>query len=291
MFRNVVVGVDGGPGGRDAIALGELLLAKDGKLALAHVHGGDTRMRQVSPDIAHSERSSAQELLEKTRSEAGVDAELLSFGSFSIGRGLHEIAERHGADLLVVGSHNQSLLGRVVVSDHTAEALNGAPCAVAVPPGGYVEHPAVLREIGVGYDESPESKHALDVAVQLAGDSGAKVSAFEAVSLPFGHRAKPEVVEKLVEDARARIAALGDIEPHAAFGHAAEELALYGASVDLLIIGSRGYGPIGRFVRGSTTRHLSRLARSPLLLLTRSAGPDEADETGADQRTAAAATT
>jgi nucleotide-binding universal stress UspA family protein len=289
MFRNVVVGVDGSPGSRDGIALGNLLLAKDGKLALAHVHGGDPRMRTVSPDIAAGERTSSAQLLEAARAEAGIDAELLSTGSLSIGRGLHEIAERHGADLLVVGSHRRSLFGRVSVSDHTAEALNGATSAVAVAPGGYSERPATLGEIGVGYDGSPESKHALSVAIELAGETGAKVSAFEAVTLPFGHRAKPDVVDKHVEDAKAEIAALGDVEPHAAYGHPAEELAVYGGSVDLLIVGSRGYGPMGRFVHGSTSRRLSRLARCPLLVLTKSASGAEASGADAGEESQAVA--
>jgi Universal stress protein family len=54
-------------------------------------------------------------------------------------------------------------------------------------------------------------------------------------------------------------------------GGAAEELALYGASLDLLVIGSRGYGPVGRLVHGSTSRQLARAARCPVLVLARSA--------------------
>ena len=42
---------------------------------------------------------------------------------------------------------------------------------------------------------------------------------------------------------RARaLAALGDVEPHAAYGEPAEELALYGASVDLLIVARAATG-------------------------------------------------
>lgn len=35
------------------------------------------------------------------------------------------------------------------------------------------------------------------------------------------------------------------------------------------MIASRGYGPVGRLVHGSTTRQLARTARCPLLVLTR----------------------
>lgn len=51
--------------------------------------------------------------------------------------------------------------------------------------------------------------------------------------------------EQEVQEAVERILALGDVEPHAAYGEPAEELALPGASVDLLIVGSRNYGPPG----------------------------------------------
>jgi nucleotide-binding universal stress UspA family protein len=197
-------------------------------------------------------------------------------GSPSVGRGLHELAERHGADLLVVGSTRRSLFGRVLVGDNTRDALNGAPCAVAVAPAGYAERPVALLEIGVGYDGGPESTHALAVARELAKALGAKVSAFEAVLLPFEGRGTGEAIGELVDAARQRIAALDDVEPHAAYGAAAEELALYGASVDLLIVGSRGYGPIGRLMHGSTSQQLAHTARCPLLVLARARVGDPA---------------
>jgi len=43
MFRQIVVGVDGQEGGRDAIALAKSLLAPEGELTLAHVYAGDPR--------------------------------------------------------------------------------------------------------------------------------------------------------------------------------------------------------------------------------------------------------
>jgi nucleotide-binding universal stress UspA family protein len=80
-----------------------------------------------------------------------------------------------------------------------------------------------------------------------------------------------ETLPTLVEQARQRITALADVEAHAAYGVPAEELAVYSASLDLLVVGSRGYGPLGRLVHGSTSRQLGRSARCPLLVLTRDA--------------------
>jgi nucleotide-binding universal stress UspA family protein len=116
MFRNVVAGVNERPGGRDALALAVKLLAKDGNLALAHVHRGDPGTRTVSPEFAAAERTRSRELLDATISEAGIDVGLMSTGSSSVGRGLHAIVDRHRADLLVVGSRSRSLFGRVMIA-------------------------------------------------------------------------------------------------------------------------------------------------------------------------------
>ncbi|MFZ0089777.1 MAG: universal stress protein [Solirubrobacteraceae bacterium] len=271
MFHNAVVGVDDGTRAQDAIALARLLLDRDGTVALAHVHAGDPRTLEVNPDYGAAERAESRALLQATRSEAGIDAELLSVGSLSVGHGLHKIVAHHGADLMVLGSHRHSMFGRVTLSDHLREALNGAACPVAVAPGGYAQRPGGLSTIGVGYDGSPESEHALRVGRRLASEAGAKLSAFRAVSLMFGDQGNTATVNRVVGDALERLAALGDVEPHATFGEAAEELALYGASVDLLIVGSRSYGPIGRLVHGSTSRRLAHIARGAVLVLTRSA--------------------
>lgn len=171
-----------------------------------------------------------------------------------------------------------------------------APCAVAVAPAGYADQPSLLQEIGVGYNRSPESQRALAVARELAAERGAKVSAFEAVAIPayvFGSDAgaMAESIPSYVDQARDRIAALGAVEPHAAYGMVAEELALYSASLDLLVVGSRGYGPIGRLVHGSTSQKLARTARCPLLVLTREPRAQDASGPPANGREAIAAQT
>ena len=276
MFSSVLVGVDAHGAGRDAIALARLLLAKDGELTLAHISSGDAHVwRRSNTDRYQVQREQALESLENARRVAGVEAHLRWRHSYSVGRGLHELCELVGADLLVVGSSRHELLGRVLIADDTRAALNGAPCAIAIAPAGYAEQPVAMREIGVGYNGSPESEHAVSVARRVAAEHGAKLSAFEAVSLPTyafieGSAPIDRTIDELIQDARERIATLG-IEAHAVYGLPVEELALYSASLDLLIVGSRDYGPIGRLVHGSTSHQLARAARCPLLVLTRAA--------------------
>ena len=297
MFNNVIVGIDDGEGGRDAIALAKLLAAGGGRLTLAQVYPGDSAVsRRSSPDYEAAQHERIRELLEERRAEAGVDAELRWYGSPSVGRGLHELAEVAGADLLVIGSSRRGLLGRVLIGDDTRAALNGAPCAVAIAPAGYRREPAAMREIGVGYDGSPESAAALALARIVAAEHDARLSAFEAVSTPaylyLGHLSTAAPVELAsihdeVDEARERIAALGGVEPHAAYGDPVEELTLYSASLDLLVIGSRGFGPLGRLVYGGVAQRLARTTRCPLLVLTRSARTAADDALADDGRSSA----
>lgn len=276
MFRNIAVAVADRETGADAIKLAKRLAAENAQLTLGHVYAGDERLwRGSNDDYDASERRRGAELLDGVRQAAGVVAEARVVGAASVGRGLHQIADSTGADLLVVGSSRRGLLGRVLLGDDTREALNGAPCAIAIAPQGYAARGAHASEIGVGYNGSAESKHALDVARTLATEWAVKLSAFETVSLPnymFAGGMVPidEPLDDLVAEARARLQALG-VEGHAAYGRPSEELAIYSASLDLLVVGSRDYGPVGRLVHGSTTHQLARLARCPLLVLTRAA--------------------
>ena len=50
---------------------------------------------------------------------------------------------------------------------------------------------------------------------------------------------------------------------------AGEELALFSARVDLLVVGSRGYGPIRSLMLGGTAVYLASSAQCPLLVLPR----------------------
>ena len=281
MFNNVLVGVDDDEGGRDAIALAKMLAAEGSELTLAQVYQGDSAVsRASSPAYEAAQHERIRGLLEKRRAETGVKAELRSYGSPAVGRGLHELAELIGADLLVIGSSRRGLLGRALIGDDTRAALNGAPCAVAIAPAGYSRERAVMREVGVGYDGSRESEGALALARMVAAEHQAKLSAFEAISTPahlyLGHLGTPapvdsESIDRQVDDARARIAARGGVEAHSAYGDPVEELTLYSASLDLLVVGSRGYGPLGRLVYGGVAQRLARTARCPLLVLIRSA--------------------
>jgi nucleotide-binding universal stress UspA family protein len=282
MFKNVLVGVDGRPNGRDAIALASHLIDRDGKLTLAYVHGGEVT----------EEREDSDTLLERERIEAGVEAKTISIVATSPGRGLHQQAEEQGADLLVVGSCSHGAFGRAMLGDDTRAALNGAPCAVAIAARGYEEHPTPIANVGVAYNGSPESKAALAMARELATPTRATVHALEVVTIPtvaYAGIIPPaigETIDVMLQEAEGRTKELSQVEGRAVYGLAGEELAAFGDQLDLLVVGSRSYGPVKRLMLGSTSDYLERHARCSLLVVARVAASPAQDSTTTSQLSA-----
>jgi nucleotide-binding universal stress UspA family protein len=286
MFKNVLVGVDGRPNGRDAIALACRLTDPDGKLTLAHVYSGDLRpSHAITPGLVAEEREASHKLLEQERAAADVKAQLISIVSMSPGRGLHQQAEEQNTDLLVVGSCGHGTFGRAMLGDHTRAALNGAACAVAIASRGYAEHPQPIAKVGVGYNGSQESRAALAMARELAAPTRATVHAMEVVPITgYGYTgllppAIGESIDVMLQEANSRLKELPDVEGHAVYGLTGEELAAFSDQVDILVVGSRGYGPMRRLVLGSTSDYLERHARCSLLVLPRVATSPAEDST------------
>ena len=270
IFLNVLIGVDGSRCGRDAIALAGSLVSRRGRLTLAHV---DPMGSGAAPQ---GSRAESLRMLSRERMHADVDAELLSVSATSAGGGLHVLAEELDSDLLVVGSCGRAGAGRAMLGDDTRAALNGAPCPVAIASAGYARDAGRLQRVGVAYNRSRESEAALSMAREIAASSGAAVSAMEVVpvmgedSSAFIPLAADEPVDVMLREAGEHMDRLPGVEGHVAYGLVGEELAAFGSKVDILLVGSRGYGPIRRVMLGNTSDYLERRACCSLLVLTRS---------------------
>jgi nucleotide-binding universal stress UspA family protein len=261
VFSNVLVGIDGRDGGQDAIALARQLANPDGRITLAHVYSTGRTVGRGTVLALPFEREDSQRLLEAEKAAAGIDATLVPWNNVPPARGLHELADRLGADLLVVGASRHSVLGHALMGDDAQAALSRAPCAIAIAPRGHTQSERPFAQIGVAYNGSPESEHALSIARDIAGRRCASIKALWVVSL---------------EDVRAK-QPIPDEWPDAAeqtHGDPREELASFSKEVDLLVTGSRGFGPIGRLFHGSISSYLARNVACPLLVLPRSATSD-----------------
>jgi nucleotide-binding universal stress UspA family protein len=293
MFTTILVGVDDRQGGRDALALAQTLSRHGGGDLLAvHVYP-----YQAFPTLGLARdddalgRDAAERVLRDQLAKAGIDARTQVTADLSPGRGLHHAAEAADADIVVVGCSHRGLVGRMVAGDTTRAVLQGTdvPVVVARPPGAAAPGRGV---IGVGYSGSPESGAALVWAGQLAQSAGATVRVMAVAEPPQGFSPsisyginwvalKPdgeEHAKRLVADAVEQLGerALGE----AVVGMAADELARLSGEVDLLVLGSRGYGPVRRTLLGSTSDRLIHEARCPVVVIPREA---------ADRRRVAAA--
>jgi nucleotide-binding universal stress UspA family protein len=283
MFDNVLIGVDGRQGGRDAIALAKQLAAPGADLALAHVY--DWPVWRNNGLAAVIEFDQASEILTAERRSAQIEAALVTACCSPPARGLHELAVQRAADLLVVGSSRHALLGRTLMGDDAKGALNGAPCAIAIAPRGYEQVNGELRTIGVGYDTSPESEQALRAARDLATRHAGAIKALWVVSLQDVRDERPlpadwpKTAESMVSRCREQIRGLEGVDGDAVYGGPREELSRLSDTVDLLIVGSRGYGPMYRLFHGSVSSYLLRHVACPLLVLPRQAIEERAPAT------------
>jgi nucleotide-binding universal stress UspA family protein len=290
MFKHILVGVDGTQGGRDAIAFVSRLAAEHAHVSAVHVRasrGGFVRAA-VGGHGAGLDSDESRELLENECASDLQGAELVSIEAGSPGAGLHKLAEERGADLIVVGSSSRGVIGRVMLGDDTRGALNGAPCAVAIAARGYDDHPLPLARVGVAYNGSPESLAALATAQELAAPTHADVLALEVVGVPtaaftgLAPATLGDTIDLMLSEAATRMGELQGARGRAVYGVPGEELAAFGGEVDLLVVGSRSYGPVKRLVLGSTSDYLERHARCSLLVLPRPK-TSEGEDDGEDQ--------
>jgi nucleotide-binding universal stress UspA family protein len=274
-FCRVIVAFDGSPQAEDALALALRLRDPDeGALTLACVVSGG---RWHVGAHAHRPDATVPEEVDSLFADAcarmippGVRVRRRAPVAPSPARGLTELAESESADLVVIGSSRHAEPGRIRLERTAGRLLQGAPCAVAVAPGG-LRSDEPLHHVGIAYDGSPEADAALDAGYELAACQGAAVTL--AYAIPTGG-VEPEDGRRRAQgilDAAADAAPPG-VNPATKLVFGAPAQAIRDASdgiVDLLVTGSRGYGPMQRALMGSVSEMLVEGAPQPVLVLPR----------------------
>lgn len=266
MDSRIIVGVEREPQERDAITLGVTLArALDTSLVLAGVYAADVGLAAYGHEMA-ARAEIEQQLTEATQAVPDdVRCEWRALPSTSTVRGLHELAEHVGARMIVVGPTRHSTAARIVGGDVTLGLLHAAPCAVAVAPEGYRGPRSGAPAIGVAYVPTAEGGEALEAGVELAQRLKGRLRILFAGPATAG-------AARLLEDAQASIGEtlpvetvlLDGLEPADLLRTAAEDL-------DLLVMGSRGYGPVRRLLLGSISAAVVHRAACPVLVVPRGA--------------------
>jgi nucleotide-binding universal stress UspA family protein len=304
MFNRIIVGVDGREGGRDALALAARLARLfGGDLVAVHAYPYDIFARRgATSDLDGIVQGDAHDTIAGELERVGVEAQAVAMPDASPGRALQLAAKRHHGDLIVVGSAHHGPIGRVLAGDVTMGTLHGARCPVVVAPRDYAERGTDVQAIGVGFDGSPEARAAVELARALAVAASASLRVIRVLApgapggsaftyRPDWAEREQERRDEAQEELDAVLAELGEIATGGVVvGNPATALAYAGNDLDLLVTGSRGYGPARRLMLGSTSTRLVHAAPCPVLVLTRGADADT-DDAGAAAATATAPTT
>jgi nucleotide-binding universal stress UspA family protein len=228
-------------------------------------------------------RQDSQATLDRAASSVeGLEVHTEAIPDMSPPRALHDRAERTAAALVVVGSTRRGPVGRVVPGSTGERLLHGSPCPVAIVPRGFADA-AEIQRVGVGYDGSEESEVALAGACRVAQRFGASLRVIRIYDATrFGSPALMTVPGEVTvhedyekqqrEGLDAAVAALPD-ELHAetvfVAGAPGPELAAQTEGVDLMVVGSRGYGPRAAVLLGGVTHTVIRKAHCPVIVLPR----------------------
>jgi len=286
MFAHAIVGVDGRDGGRDAAALAQALNPE--RVTLVTVYPFDDVISRGHVDSYFEVlQKEALDRLARLRDELGLErAHVRAIGDLSPAGALKRVAAEEDAELIIVGSAHHGAVTRLLLGDVGRAVLHGAPCAVAVAPRGYAEREARRpAQVAVGYDASPEGRAALEVAMRSAKSDPVRpaLTLVHAWDLPPVVTSAPTYVPNLEQlNADEREAAQRTLDRGLAVaGPTATGLLEHGRPdqvlrdvaerFDLLVVGSRGFGPARRVALGSTSDRLIHRTSIPVVVVPRPA--------------------
>jgi len=259
----ILVGVDPERSSAEQVALGSVLARAFGApLLLVSVYLNNQMtssplMRKVARDQAETALQTAAE------GTQGDEVAVRAIGAHSPAAGLYDVAVATETRMLVVGSTHRGPVGRVVLGAVTDNLFSGAPCAVALAPRDVVV--GAIQRIGVAFEDTLEGHAALLEAAAVAADTGAGLEAWSVVSQ--GEDAEERTRRAQAALTKALAGAGADAKSHVQEGDPASVLTSASASLDALVCGSRGYGPITAVLLGSVTRSLAQQAQCALIVV------------------------
>ena len=283
---HLLVGYVPAPAGYAAIELATTLAAaRPAEVTLATVVATDPLGTPVlHPDLTGPLVQEVEAHLDAVagRLSSAVSVNLETLAAGSPAAGLDELARTARADLLVLGETHRPHSADPP-RDTASRLLAGAPCALAIAPVNYVP-PRAVERVGVAFDGSAESRRALEFALRIAGP-GIEVRLIAVLDRPRLHdlarRAEvgPDEFEPIarnqltasLRDAAAALPAdvtgstdLIDGDPAPALAAATER-----DGIDVLVVGSRGYGPEGGVALGSVAHQLVTRPACPTVVVPR----------------------
>lgn len=278
--------------GKDALALAALFARVAGaELVLANVHppawpvpnqgAVDLEWRQFLVERSEEALAHARGLLE---SWGAPPARTIVHAGRGSGRGLAEVAEREGADLVIIGPAPGGPRTRIAVGSTADQLLHGAPVPVLLAPKGYASAPPEsFSRITLTYRRRSADRVACRVAARAAArlDLPLRVVHVLVRTTRFfgataGFDAEEPVLPAAREAAEQDLAALSAGLPGAVTTEIlqGDDVAAALASTrwepgEIMVCGSSGAGPLRRVFLGDMSMKLVRNAPCPVMVLPR----------------------
>jgi nucleotide-binding universal stress UspA family protein len=248
---------------------------------------------------AHLE-ATASEALDEARARLPADASATTLVDHarSAPAGLLEVAERHDATVVVVGSSSAGVFGRVSLGSVSDRLVHSSPFPVALPPRGYRCRPDLrVTRVTAAFGGSEGADELVVAAAGVAARVGAslRLASFAVRSRPpytsgVGHEGARAMVSEWVEQieaaGRAALERVGHLpavpqrlETAIGFGESWDE-ALEGVEWqhgDVLVVGSSSTGPIARVFLGSRASKIVRHTPVPVVVVPRAAAAELAE--------------
>jgi len=299
MFAKVVVGVRDASHAQDAVALARVL-APGAQLHLVHAYPLALGTWSGAEPWHDGLRADAEELLGGIARDAHIDTPGRVLPDLSPARALQLVAEELQADLMVVGSAHP---GR---SAGSWPAASGAACWRAPHARSPWRRRATRSAVSARSARRttarpsrrlrcatprpsrapPRRAYASFASCRFRAEVVTPMYPFTYANYDWERQGELEAdqARSAVERAAAGVAEGTEAEGEVFFGHARDELTSLTMFLDLLVTGSRGWGPARRVLLGGTSDHLVHHAACPVLVVPRPASASDA----ASRSTAAA---
>ncbi|WP_213817049.1 universal stress protein [Glaciihabitans sp. dw_435] len=271
-----------GDAGADVLAFASAWSRSSGRpLTVVTVYPGAAPigMGRVDSEWVAYNREQAQLLLAEARTALGqTDATFQSIAADSASHGLNDALESAVAgSIMVLGSRKTRGTRRTAPGSTADRLLQGAPGPVAIVPWAYDEYAATtIRRVAVAFIDTPDGAAALQTGSRLAREVGAEL---QLLSVLPDTLVRPSLGEptSFASEQRAQFQSAVDA---AARENAATAVLLDGPVVDtladlkpddfdLLVCGSRGYGPARRVLLGGVSSRLLKHSRVPVMVVPR----------------------